>query len=178
MTVADLAIGDEITGASPILQMRAELDAAGARIEELEALLGLKLSVPSELGLSAQCVEILGMLLAAPGVVTLASLESALFGGRPDADWPMLPRRVIYVQMTRLRRVLGQHKISIATTTAADGSRGYFMSHDNKSKTNALISSPILNDEANAEQPSRDCAARGAQPSRGGGASQPLGQAS
>lgn len=161
-----------------IAELQAQVDTASARIEELEALLGLKLTAPSGLGLSAQCVEILGMLLAAPGVVTLASLESALFGGRPDADWPLLPRRVIYVQMTRLRKVLGSHKISIVTAPAADGSRGYFMSHDNKSKANALIASPILNDEKSAEQPSRDCAARGAQPSRGGSASRPLGQAS
>lgn len=159
-------------------RLNRDLAAAKDRIEELESLIGLKPSMPSALGLTAQMSDILGLILAAQGVVTVSMIETALFGGRPFSDWPSWPRKVIFVQMKRLRDVLEKHAIKIERCTASDGSRGYFMSHQHKSHMRALIASPILNDVASADQPSCNCAPPDEQPLRRGGAVLPLGQAS
>lgn len=177
------AVCQAVAGGDPahleaIRRLNRDLATANDRIEELKELLGLKVAAPAALGLTPQMTQMFGAILAARGVVTIETLQTLLFGDRLDCDWPANPRRVVFVQMTRLRSRLGDKGIEIGSHLTIDGARGYFMSQDNKSKANALIRQSNLNDVHRADQPSRDCAPPAAQPLRGGGVSLPLGQAS
>jgi hypothetical protein len=121
-----------------VRSLKAEIDARGDRIDELERLLGLNLPA-SALGISGLGASIIGLLVARPGVVTVSMLETALYGARPESDWPLQPAKTIHVHVNHLRDRLQKHSIVISTTTADDGSRGYFLTPKMRAKVRALF---------------------------------------
>lgn len=111
------------------------------RVDELEAVIGLKPRVPPSLPLTPNEADILGMALAASGVLTKERIAVALYGGRPDCDQPASPLKSIKVMVCRLRKKLAaaDPEIKIATTIEGDYHGGLYMTAANKSRVRALL---------------------------------------
>jgi len=93
-----------------------ETDRLRDRVEQLEQLVGVDRSLTSRLrtafGLEPGVAQVMGMLLKRD-FVTHDALYVVLYAARPECDWP--DARIVDVQISRLRRALRRHGITIKT---------------------------------------------------------------
>jgi hypothetical protein len=115
-----------------------ETDRLRDRVEQLEQLVGVDRSLTSRLrtafGLEPGVAQVMGMLLKRD-FVTHDALYVVLYAARPECDWP--DARIVDVQISRLRRALRRHGITIKTQWG----EGWLMSAADKARVRAVMDS-------------------------------------
>jgi hypothetical protein len=113
-----------------------ELQLLRDRIDELEQILGVDLSLTSRLrgalGITRDQARMLGLLLNR-NMVTHDAMFTVLYGDRPDCDQPQ--PKVMDVQLCKLRKVTSLHGIDIKTLVG----EGWQMPMAEKAKVRALL---------------------------------------
>lgn len=100
------------------------------RVVELEALLGLKRTVPRALGFTPREEEIVGLLLKLENI-SREQMMVAMYGDRPEPpDW-----RILDTFMCRVRKRLRRADIDIVTVWG----RGWLLTKENKAKLAKLL---------------------------------------
>src|SRR4051794_32177910 len=93
-----------------------ELDNLRDRISQLEQILGIDRSATGRLkdafGISPALASMLGILMAR-SLVSGEAFYTALYGARPECDWP--DEKIIDVQICKLRAAIKPHGIEIGT---------------------------------------------------------------
>lgn len=115
-----------------MLAPRNELQALRDRVEELEALIGLRLPAPMEL--RRQEAEVAGILLKANGrCVSKEFIYRAIYGHRAESDQPEL--KSVDVLICTLRKKLKPRGIEIRTKWAT----GHYLDPDSRTRLSAFL---------------------------------------
>ena len=113
-----------------------ELQRLRDRIEDLEALLGLDRKIASRLRdafmITLAQAETLGFMLRR-NFVSHDALYIAMYGARPECDWPEI--RILDVHVCHLRAALKKHGIAIKTKWG----EGWTISPADKAKVHAVL---------------------------------------
>jgi hypothetical protein len=130
------AFGSELVAAREIITRQAD------RILELEQLVGIRVEWPFKVALTATQAKIFSMLLAASGPVGKPSVMTAIYGVRPECDWPKHPGKILDVQVYHLRKVVEPHGVQIDTVALSGGHCGYWLRPATREAARALIAGP------------------------------------
>lgn len=88
-----------------------EIERRNWRIAELEAMVGQRAVIVAKLRLTPVEQGIAGVLASLPGIVTRASIFTAVYGARPEADQPAAD--VIDVHIHKVRKRLKAYQIPL-----------------------------------------------------------------
>jgi DNA-binding response OmpR family regulator len=108
-----------------------ELQRALDRIEELEGLLGLRINLPNELGLTPLELKYLGLIMRKE-IVSQGMIHNAVYGGLPECDQP--DPKTIEVHICKIRKKLAAKDLSIRTRYGV----GYYMEDETKAALKKL----------------------------------------
>ena len=137
--------------ADNIEQWMAELESAreimtrqADRIAELEQLVGLAVEWPLRIALRPTQAKIFSMLFAASGPIGKSSLIAAMYGARPESEWPDNPDKIVHVHICGLRKAIEPHGVIIDTLALASGDCGYWLRPATRHAAAALIARPEI----------------------------------
>lgn len=113
-----------------------ENDMLRERIDQLEALLGMRTLAPIEFGLTPNEARAFGVLLARD-VATKDAIMSALYGGKADID--QAEPKIVDVFICKTRKKLKPFNIEIKTSWGS----GYYLDAATKARVRAMMPSQV-----------------------------------
>lgn len=116
-----------------VAAVEAENETLRGRILMLEEILGMRLEVPLEFGLTPQETKLFGFLLQRD-LITKEAAMVVLYGGRPDGD-DAVELQIVDVFVCKIRGKLKRFGISIETVWG----QGYRLTAEAKAAATALL---------------------------------------